>query len=95
MALRHGRGVAYLRGKIAGLRSARRLPPEASRPARTKASEQFSKRAKRTILELEQQTGFDWYWRAYFWLSAAVIVTYNSEDVIESAWRRWLKWLPR
>jgi hypothetical protein len=20
------------------------------------------------ILDLQQQTGFDWYWRAYFWL---------------------------
>ena len=24
--------------------------------------------SEQDIFELEQQTGFDWYWRAYFWL---------------------------
>ena len=38
--------------------------------------------SEQNILELQRQTGFDRYWRAYFWLLAAVIVTYNSEEVI-------------
>lgn len=68
LALRHGCGWAYLRGKWAGCKDGwackSRLAPDEGYKLRTilEASEQ-------TILELGQQTGLDRYWRAYFWLS--------------------------
>ena len=66
VAFRHGRLVSYLRGKIQGLRAAPavRAQPQSAEKLRTvlEASEQH-------LLELQQQTGFDPYWRAYFWLS--------------------------
>ncbi|HVP00591.1 MAG TPA: glycosyltransferase family 2 protein [Bryobacteraceae bacterium] len=65
VALRHRRGAAYLRGKIAGWNAARALYPNNTpndRMARLAAA------GEREILTLQQQTGFDWYWRVYFWL---------------------------
>ncbi len=65
VALRHWRGAAYLRGKIAGWNTARALYPKNhtdDRMARLAAE------GEREILTLQQQTGFDWYWRVYFWL---------------------------
>jgi GT2 family glycosyltransferase len=65
LSLRHGKGVAWLRGKISGWRDAAdfRRDDRDQRPVRAiiEASEE-------TILEIQRQTGFDWYWRAYFWL---------------------------
>lgn len=66
LAFRHGEGMAYVRGKLEGLRAARkgRWPSEAgqSEKARTVVEE-----AERQIWELQTKTGFDWYWKAYFW----------------------------
>lgn len=70
-ALRHGCAVAYLQGKLAGLRVARSLPawrPPAQTPAST-GIETFLGESEQTILDIQRQTGFDHYWRAYFWLS--------------------------
>jgi GT2 family glycosyltransferase len=71
LALRHGRGLSYIRGKLSGLLYALRL-------ARTIDGEdhiepentlrQIVDESEREILALGQQTGMDWYWRAYFWL---------------------------
>jgi GT2 family glycosyltransferase len=64
LAFRHGRGWSYLRGKIGGIRAARRVsaqPASAGLAPILQASEQ-------EILEIQRRTGFDAYWRAYFWL---------------------------
>lgn len=64
VAFRHGRGWSYLRGKIGGLRAARRFtaqPVSARLAPLLQASE-------REIFEVQRRTGFDAYWRAYFWL---------------------------
>lgn len=69
LALRHARGMAFLRGKVSGLRLGRAIRNK----HRVLQAEKERLRciidaSEREILELERQTGFDWYWRAYFWL---------------------------
>ena len=69
LALRHGRALSYLGGKISGFRDARRL--NRIRPCQVPKKEQLQailEAGEQTILEIQRQTGFDWYWRAYFWL---------------------------
>ncbi|MGE5325763.1 MAG: glycosyltransferase family 2 protein, partial [Deltaproteobacteria bacterium] len=70
LALRHGCAAAYLRGKMSGMRAARSVArASASRNTKVLArTEAFVKESERTILEIQRQTGFDHYWRAYFWL---------------------------
>lgn len=65
VALRHGKLLSYLRGKWEGYR---RRPPIGPAPSQIHA---FLKESERTIFELQRRTGFDLYWRIYFWLSAA------------------------
>jgi len=65
VALRHGCAGAYLQGKMAGMRVARTLP--AKKPA-SETIRAFVRESEKTILEVQRQTGFDHYWRAYFWL---------------------------
>jgi len=65
VACRHGRGLSFVRGKLQGL---------FSRPVRQSALDPAALRAvvegsERRIFELQRETGFDPYWRAYFWLS--------------------------
>jgi hypothetical protein len=72
VALCHGCAGAYLQGKMAGTRTARTLP--AQRPASGNSELlakviAFVQESEQTILEIQRQTGFDRYWRAYFWLS--------------------------
>jgi GT2 family glycosyltransferase len=65
LALRHGRGGSYLRGKISGLGAAWAIRHKhVFQPALRSVVEA----SEGEILEVERQTGFDWYWRAYFWL---------------------------
>jgi GT2 family glycosyltransferase len=66
VALRHGCAGAYLQGKIAGMRLARTV---ASEPSASRNIEAFIRESDQTIREIQQQAGFDRYWRAYFWLS--------------------------
>lgn len=66
VALRHGCAGAYLTGKMAGMRVARTLPSRG--PASEPSIEAFIRESEQTILEIQRQTGFDRYWRAYFWL---------------------------
>jgi len=68
LALRHGRGLAWLAGKWEGLR---RFPE-----MRGMLGQEESDRVRRTIKEgeeelftLQQQTGFDLFWRIYFALT--------------------------
>ncbi len=65
VALRHGCAVAYLRGKIAGLRLARTF---AEARTATDGLAAFLQESEGEILAIQRQTGFDWYWRAYFCL---------------------------
>jgi GT2 family glycosyltransferase len=64
VALRHGAGVAYLRGKIEGLRMFRQL-----REVGDSAIPEILRESEQQIFDLQRQTGFDWYWRIYFALS--------------------------
>ena len=67
VALRHARGGAYLSGKVSGLRVARSL--DKLHPSKKQQLSAIFSVSEKEILELERQTGFSWYWRAYFWLS--------------------------
>ena len=64
VAFRHGRGWSYLRGKIGGIRAARRV---AAQPASARLTP-ILQASEQEILEIQRRTGFDAYWRAYFWL---------------------------
>src|SRR5262249_38795271 len=66
VAFRHGRGLPWLGGKISGWR-ARSAGNQQKNPAAEKLTG-FLEASEQTIFELQQQTGFDPYWRAYFWL---------------------------
>lgn len=66
VALRHGAGWAYLKGKLEGVRRYRQLrplhPQENSIPAILAESEALLRR-------LQEHSGFDLYWRLYFLLT--------------------------
>jgi GT2 family glycosyltransferase len=66
LALRHGCAGAYLQGKIAGMRLAQSVPAEVLASRKIEA---FVRESDHTIREIQQATGFERYWRAYFWLS--------------------------
>jgi hypothetical protein len=65
LALRHGRGWAYLRGKLEGLQGYRSMRTSARGGALAAVLEE----SEREIFRLQQRTGFDWYWRVYFALT--------------------------
>ncbi len=72
VALRHLRGVSYLRGKISGWNTARAIYRDKTTASvvcisRDRISS-IAKSSEREIFALQRQTGFDRYWRAYFWL---------------------------
>jgi GT2 family glycosyltransferase len=69
VALRHGRGSAFVRGKIAGVREARRLRRPSTNEDTRKVLAEVLESSEANILALARETGFDSYWRAYFWLS--------------------------
>jgi GT2 family glycosyltransferase len=68
LALRHSRGVAYLAGKIAGWGEARRAHWPAVTGTHQAKIGGIVRASEKEIFAIEQQTGFDTYWRAYFWL---------------------------
>ena len=71
LALCHGCAGAYLQGKMAGMRVARSIPSQGLASGNIEAVsniEAFVRESEQTILEIQGQTGFDRYWRAYFWL---------------------------
>jgi GT2 family glycosyltransferase len=68
VALRHLRGVSYLRGKISGWKTARAIYRDKKAVSSEHRISAFADASEREIFALQQQTGFDWYWRAYFWL---------------------------
>jgi GT2 family glycosyltransferase len=66
VALRHFRGVSYLRGKLSGWKTARAIYREKTISEDRMA--RLAESSEREIFALQRQTGFDWYWRIYFWL---------------------------
>lgn len=71
VALRHGRGIAYLRGKLSGLRFARARRGDVSGERYSAARDRLREivdASEREILILARETGLDLYWRVYFWL---------------------------
>jgi GT2 family glycosyltransferase len=67
VALRHFRGVSYLRGKISGWKAASAIDREKITQSEDRISS-LATASEQQIFALQQQTGFDRYWRAYFWL---------------------------
>jgi len=61
VALRHGAGRAWLRGKLEGVRQARALEQKSG-----DCMEQVVRENERTIYEIQKATGFDLFWRIYF-----------------------------
>jgi GT2 family glycosyltransferase len=68
VALRHGAGRAWLRGKLEGIRQAGSLRQEC--PARL---EQVLSESEAEIYEVQKATGFDPFWRVYFMLAGRPI----------------------
>jgi len=68
IAFRHGAGRAYLKGKLAGLRSSV-VAPVSIGDKDTKQLREVATAGEARIRSLGRQTGLDSYWRAYFWLS--------------------------
>ena len=69
VALRHGRGGAWLSGKLAGIREARRVERVNASTDETNRLTAVLLASEESIRALARQTKFDRYWRAYFWLS--------------------------
>jgi GT2 family glycosyltransferase len=70
VALRHGRGGAFLRGKLQGLRMFRQMRREAAwRAAELGRLASVLEQSEAEILEVQRQSGFDRYWRWYFALT--------------------------
>jgi GT2 family glycosyltransferase len=70
VAVRHGRGLAYLRGKLAGAAEFRRARKEsAGRRADSGIVLAVLRESEREIHDYQRQTGFDPYWRCYFALA--------------------------
>ena len=68
IALRHGAGGAFLKGKWEGIREFRRLRSQA--PATSSdALSGILRDSEKEIQELQRQTGYDLYWRLYFALT--------------------------
>jgi len=71
LALRHGVGWAFVRGKMAGLwrfRSMRGIPA-------SDGLAEILERGEREIAEAQRRMGADWYWSVYFLLTSRRIDT--------------------
>lgn len=66
LAARHGNGVAAILGKIDAFRSRVAWNCESTQYTLTKAAVEKSEKA---IFDIQEQTGFDTYWRLYFRLT--------------------------
>jgi GT2 family glycosyltransferase len=67
VALRHLRGASWVTGKISGWKAARALYRENTTTSEGRIAS-LANSSEQHIFALQQQAGFDWYWRAYFWL---------------------------
>ncbi len=70
VALRHGRLLSFLRGKIEGLAAFRSFRGEAAAAGPgVKSLSEILEQSEAEILRLQRSTGFDTYWRLYFALT--------------------------
>lgn len=63
LAVRHGAGLSWLRGKFEGFQFAGGEPIEGLEP--------LLNRQETCIYRLQEELGMDWYWRVYFGLTGA------------------------
>ena len=69
LALRHGAGMAWLRGKWQGLRGFSQARTPLTRWDDPRRLDELLGENERTIREMQSATGFDFYWRMYFLLT--------------------------
>lgn len=70
VALRHGRLLPFLRGKIEGLKAFRSLRRQAAAAGLgVKSLSEILEQSEAEILRLQRSAGFDSYWRVYFALT--------------------------
>jgi GT2 family glycosyltransferase len=69
LALRHGGGRAWIRGKWEGLRGFSRARAGLARPEDAAHLDGLLRDNERTIYEMQSAAGFDFYWRMYFLLT--------------------------
>lgn len=65
VALTHGKASDFFRGKWAGWRDAKFVTPFGGSADRVAA---VVGESERQIVEVQEKTGFDKYWRIYFWM---------------------------
>ena len=71
VALRHGCFTAFLRGKVAGAMGFSRARQGSGRvETEPKRLLQVLTESEHEIRDMQRRTGFDWYWRVYFALTA-------------------------
>jgi hypothetical protein len=73
VAARHGAGLAWLRGKFEGIHHGFPLRRQFAPSLETAIRENES-----VIYEVQQATGFDWYWRLYFLLTG----NFRDHDIV-------------
>src|SRR5258708_36052945 len=67
LALRHGAGLAFVKGKVEGMRRFRQIRKDVG--CSGSALSAILRESENEIHELQRQTGFDLYWRLYFALT--------------------------
>jgi hypothetical protein len=68
LAARHGAGLAWMRGKLEGLRQFRAMQPTGGGTGQDGIGGIVDE-SERELLVLQRQTGFDLFWRLYFALT--------------------------
>jgi GT2 family glycosyltransferase len=66
LALRHGAGWSFVKGKWAGLRAFRSMRTDGNEEPLARILQE----SEREIAETQRRTGFDWYWKVYFLLTS-------------------------
>lgn len=69
VAVRHGAGLAWCRGKWEGLRRFRKVRGR----GKAAVSAELIRQSEEKIWAIQKQTGFDLYWRIYFLLTPRVL----------------------
>jgi len=67
VALRHGAGRAYFKGKLEGLARYREIRKRHTPPSSNFARLLYASELE--LLDLQRRLGFDWYWKLYFALT--------------------------
>ncbi len=70
LALRHGAGLAWIRGLFQGLRYFGAMRKSGT-PFESQVLANLLRSNERVIREVQTSTGFDWYWKVYFLLTGS------------------------